>query len=342
MGVKVRTRQTDQGVVYYLDIIQEGRRRKKSIEASTLREAKLIAIQVEAKLLQEGWKETRALSNTLSAFTAEFLHGTRSTKAEASRKLDKHSLDLLRQHLGDVRLDAISREDIESFRQWRVRFVKPVSVNTELRHVKAALSSAVEMGVIQSNPASRVKMCRVPKSTHPEYLTTDEISRLRTACTNSPDLLDMVDFALNTGLRRGELASVGWEDIDLDRSVILVRSKDGFQTKSGRDRQVPLNAAARTLLDKMCNGRPPPKGQVFKFGYWWFGKLFNRAVEIAKLPPTTSPHTLRHTFASHLVMQGVDLRSVKEILGHSDIKVTMVYSHLSPGHLAATVEKLPY
>jgi integrase/recombinase XerD len=85
-----------------------------------------------------------------------------------------------------------------------------------------------------------------------------------------------------------------------------------------------------------------PDDRLFKMSYWTFGKKFSKAVRRTKLAGKVSVHTLRHTFASHLAMQGVDLASIQQILGHHDVTVTMVYTHLSPEHLAKTVERLPY
>jgi site-specific recombinase XerD len=96
------------------------------------------------------------------------------------------------------------------------------------------------------------------------------------------------------------------------------------------------------MLAEMQTVPHTPDDRVFDVDYWSLGQDFRKAVERAGFDGHVSLHTLRHTFASHLIMAGVDLRSVQAMLGHYDVSVTMIYSHLSPGHLAKTVEKLPY
>jgi site-specific recombinase XerD len=122
----------------------------------------------------------------------------------------------------------------------------------------------------------------------------------------------------------------------------LLFDKVGFRTKSGKSRVVPVNERLAALLTDTQTAPHTPENRVFNVNYWTLGQDFRKAVKRAGFDGHVSLHTLRHTFASHLVMGGVDLRSVQELLGHHDVSVTMIYSHLSPGHLAKTVEKLPY
>jgi site-specific recombinase XerD len=82
--------------------------------------------------------------------------------------------------------------------------------------------------------------------------------------------------------------------------------------------------------------------RVLDANYGTIGSHFRETAKRARLGEHVSLHILRHSFASHLIMAGVDLRSVQEMLGHHDVPVTMIHSHLSPGHLTQTVTKLPY
>lgn len=143
----------------------------------------------------------------------------------------------------------------------------------------------------------------------------------------------VVLLGMNTGLRRGELLALDWSDINLDARLLTVRRENA---KSGKQRHVPLNAEALAVL-KQWLSQTTDVGSVFgvasvKSG--WESLLTAAKVENFRF------HDLRHHFASRLVMGGVDLNTVKELLGHSDLTMTLRYAHLALEHLAAAVEKL--
>jgi site-specific recombinase XerD len=215
-------------------------------------------------------------------------------------------------------------------------------VNVALRHLKAAFGWAQRKGFIRTNPASHIKLNRIPRNTHLQYLNETEILRLREAIGDNVELRQVVDFALWTGLRRDEIVHLQWSDIDLERQTVTVQNKEDFRTKSGKSRVVPMNPPLATMLTEMQTALHAFDERVFKVNYWTLGQDFRKAVKRAGLDGRVTLHMLRHTFASFLIMAGVDLRSVQLMLGHHDVSVTMIYSHLSTGHLAKTVEKLPY
>lgn len=215
-------------------------------------------------------------------------------------------------------------------------------MNVALRHLKVAFAWAHRKGYVKTNPAAQVKLTRVPRNTHLRYLNEAEIQKLREAIGDDTDLRRVVDFALWTGLRRDEIVHLQWSDVDMERRTITVQNKEDFRTKSGRSRVVPVNPQLSAVLTEMQAAPHSADDTVFNVNYWTLGQDFRKAVKRAGFDGHVSLHTLRHTFASHLIMAGVDIRSVQEMLGHHDVSVTMIYSHLSPGHLAKTVEKLPY
>jgi len=124
----------------------------------------------------------------------------------------------------------------------------------------------------------------------------------------------------------------------------MVRKKDFWVPKAG-EREVPLNDGMMAILEKMRPKNVNGDGFVFpgKDGEAMKRRLRKDLIRIAKkaeIENFTSVHSLRHTFASHLVMKGVDLPTVQKLLGHSDIQTTMIYSHLAPDHLVDAVNKL--
>ena len=147
-------------------------------------------------------------------------------------------------------------------------------------------------------------------------------------------------LSLHTGMRRGELFALTWQSVDLQASRITVH---GATAKSGRTRHLPLNSEALAVLrgwhDQSANTIglvfPGKNGAAFNnVRRSWEGAL--KAAKITRF----RWHDLRHTFASKLVMAGVDLNTVRELLGHSDYAMTQRYAHLAPEHKAAAVAKL--
>ena len=163
------------------------------------------------------------------------------------------------------------------------------------------------------------------------WLTQEEITRLleATGKSRNKELRAAVIVALNTGLRLGELIGLTWERADLSRGVIRLEL-----TKSGRRREVPMNAASYRALVGLG---PKGSGRVFKTRY--IKTAYNNAVEAAQLDDVTF-HTLRHTFASWAIMRGVTLKELQEVLGHSSLAMTMRYAHLAPEHLRTAVSRL--
>ncbi|MGZ3697304.1 MAG: tyrosine-type recombinase/integrase [Bdellovibrionota bacterium] len=155
-------------------------------------------------------------------------------------------------------------------------------------------------------------------------------------------LKPMVEVSLHTGVRRGELFRLRWSDINWDLSVPVLTLR-GSITKNSRTRSVPLNQRAVEVLrawgkDRIEHGAlifPGKNGQPFNT----LKTAWNKILEDAKIVDFRW-HDLRHTFASRLVMRGVDLNTVRDLLGHQDLKMTLRYAHLSPSVKAEAVAKL--
>jgi integrase len=166
------------------------------------------------------------------------------------------------------------------------------------------------------------------------FLSGDEIDRLIDAC--SPHLKPIVEVALHTGMRRGELLSLTWEQIR-NKQIYLT------ETKSGKARQIPINDRLAHLLRELRQKNQLKSPYVFCFPNGerirHIKNGFLGACRRAGLEDFHF-HDLRHTFASHLVMNGVGLKAVQELLGHADMKMTMRYAHLSHEHLREAVSVL--
>ena len=152
--------------------------------------------------------------------------------------------------------------------------------------------------------------------------------------------MPLVLLAINTGMRRGELFDLNWADIDLDSKVITVR---GEISKSGYTRHIPLTIEAYRCLeswggDKASNDLVFPSPRTGK-RLDNINSSWETLMKLANLDNFRF-HDLRHHFASSLVMRGVDLNTVRELLGHRDLKTTLCYAHLAPEHKAAAISLL--
>jgi integrase len=251
------------------------------------------------------------------------------------------------------------------------RRVSGSTVNRDLAALQAALSRAVDWGFLTINPLTRMKRAVEDESAVVRYLSDEEEADLRATLVArdqgrrrardaanrwrrdrgydlrpaygvyTDHLTPLVLLALNTGLRRGELFRLQWQDVQFKRRLLTVR---GGGAKSGQTRHVPLNSEAAKVLERWKQENGGSRTFVFMNARSTeplndVKKAWAVLVKKAGLLAFRF-HDLRHTFASKLVMAGVDLNTVRELLGHSDIAMTLRYAHLAPEHKAAAVEKL--
>ncbi len=276
-------------------------------------------------------------------FAAEYLEYSKANKAKRSHErdiltLEGHVLALW----GHEGLSRIRPKMIEDYKVLRLERVAAPTVNRELDTIKNMLRKAVEWGYLKTNPAEFVKKLKTG-APHFRYLSAEEITKLLAACTcsDNPQFYPFVVVALNTGMRLGELTALEWKDIDSRRGILRVDNKEDHHTKNYRVRVIPMNDLLTEVLRKMP--RRLDSSRVFqrkdgsKFNKMRTG--FQNAVKRAGIPHVRF-HDLRHTFASHLVMGGVDIRTVQELLGRKDIRMTMRYSHLAPDHMKNAVRIL--
>lgn len=277
-----------------------------------------------------------------------------------------------------VKLDALTPFHVERWRAARLKAsIAPATLNRDLNALRACLSYAVRTRVLRSHPLADVRPLKVDARPTVRYLTDDEQQRLQTALTARDEarrqeraranawreargyvlyppygtytdhLHPLVILALHTGCRRGELFGLTWADVDLSRRLLTIR---GEGTKSGHTRYVDLNATAVQVLKTWKADRAAclsadalESDLVFPSSAGTRLDNVQTAWEAVLKAASVSGfrfHDLRHTFASRLVMAGVDLNTVRELLGHSDLKMTLRYAHLSPDHRRAAVDRL--
>ena len=233
----------------------------------------------------------------------------------------------------DTWFQSISMRQVERFKAARIGEVAPATVNRNLARLKHLFNTAIKWGYLYENPAKPVKLLR-ENNRRLRYLTKDEMDRLIAVSTRN--LKPIIVMAINTGMRRGEIFNLQWSHVDLKNRIIEVAD-----SKNGDQRFTHINDTLLNTLQLLPHRIDTP--------YVFPGKNGGRLTDIKK--PFLNArkraglddvrfHDLRHTFASHLVMAGVDLTTVKEHLGHKSTKMTERYSHLSPKHKANAVRVL--
>jgi integrase len=291
---------------------------------------------------------------------------TRTGNAAVARLIGSFP-DFQKKKLGDI-----SPWLVEKWRAGRLKAgAKVATVNRDIDDLKSAFAKAKAWGQLDHNPITSVKRGRIDAAPTPRYLSDDEAVRLHEALDareerirverdranawrrargykQLPDLRGtafadhlrpMVILSLATGMRRGELFSLAWNAVDLVAHRVTLH---GSRTKSLQTRHIPLNSEAVAALEGWRN-QTAGDGLVFPGKD---GKPFNnvrKAWEAILAEASIKNfrwHDQRHDFASGLVSSGVDLNTVRSLLGHSDIKMTLRYAHLAPEREAAAVERL--
>jgi len=261
----------------------------------------------------------------LERLTAARIRAWHSGLAEAPARLrtKKGALEL--------KTRALDPDDAEVMRRRRA------TANRVLTVLKAALNHAFHEGRVANDEAwRRVKPFREADAARVRYLSHDEARRLVNA--TEPSLRQMVQAALLTGCRYGELAAIRSEDFDSDAGTIRIRA-----AKSGKARHVVLTDDGISLFRRLAAGRPSgalllPRADGKRWGRAHAQRPLAQACRVARISPAVSFHVLRHTYASHLVMAGAPLQVVAANLGHADTRMTEKhYAHLAPNYVADVI-----
>ncbi len=341
-------------------------------EAVTLHGGRIaVGEDIQQKKKKDKAKAESNKSRTLGAF----LNNKYGPWVKSERKSGNETVQTINALFGflmDTPLDQINQWVMDNWRvERRKTGVNPNTINRNIATLKALLSKAVEWDAIATHPLTKLKPLKIDNHGIVRYLTSDEEKQLRAALIQRelkiqasresgnkwrnergyeklPDIEEgkfadhlrpMVLLSINTGMRRGEVFNLNWSDISFSNTSLTIR---GETAKSGKTRHIPLNAEALNILK---NWRPclNPQGLVFpsiegkpfdNVNKAWHALLDNAGIENFRW------HDMRHHFASRLVMCGVDLNTVRELLGHSSLDMTIRYAHLAPEHKAEAVARL--
>ena len=224
----------------------------------------------------------------------------------------------------------ITRKTAADYISTRSETVAPGTIQKEISVLKHALRLAVEWELLNNNPAQGAKLPKLPQG-RTRYLSPSE---LKAALGAAPEWMRVpLALAAFTGMRRGELLGLRWMDVDLEGRRVYLR-----ETKNGSLRVLALNGLALSVFGSLAQGAPAdavlPNVDGQKLS------VYTRRLFAGLGIADASFHSLRHTAASWLVMQGVDLYAVGQLLGHRTPRMTQRYAHLSPQYMAGAVGKL--
>lgn len=209
------------------------------------------------------------------------------------------------------------------------------AVNKIIGCLKTSMKKAAEWGHAVPQDWKVVKRVKEPEGRLIWY-TPEQCIQLLAVCKGKWKTAALL--GMRAGLRRGEIAWLTWADIDFERNMIRITAKPGWQPKGKRSRHIPMAPDLRKHLQTLPDKQRWPF-QTDKQALDVISSYFIDLIEEAGL--NGSLHALRHTFGSHLTQRGVPPKVVMELMGHSNIKTTMIYSHLAPENLVSGISKLP-
>jgi len=336
------------GNQYFIDYRANGRRVRKNVGSSKkIAELALKDFEVKIARRELGFE---AKDQALQRLIGDYQGYCKTNLAPGTQKRYQSIIDNFKRFLSEVyysltKLSQFHPKIFEDFKQFRKQEgAENRTVNAEMIVVRMMFRLAITWGYLKSNPTDGVSKLRVASTIAPKFLTEEQCKKL---LDSSDDWLRPIFFTfLSSGMRKSELENLEWTDVDFDRRKIKIIVKDDWSPKSN-EREIPVNEALLTVLKQQkqrTNGSkyvfPDEKGnKIFK------NRLLKRFKTLAKkldFGEADTIHSLRHTFASHLVMKGVDLTTIKKLMGHSDIDTTMIYSHLTEKHVDEAVDKLSF
>jgi integrase len=259
-------------------------------------------------------------------------------KIQRSYESKTYYIKALCNAFGNLPLRQVNTRLIEQFQSDKIASgKKPATVNRYLATLKHLYTKALDWDMIEEYAWKKVKKVKLLEENNKRlrYLTVEECQRLIECC--NPRLKPIVIMALNTGMRKSEILNLTWNDIDMNHDLILLKD-----TKNGERREININKTLKTVL--LSLPRRIDGGHVFydpctDSPYKSVKRSFSTVLKKAKIEDFHF-HDLRHTFASHLVMSGVDITTVKELLGHKSLSMTLRYVNLAQAHKAKAVDVL--
>jgi site-specific recombinase XerD len=371
VGEVIRRKKGSRFIGYYLRFYDHGHRRQLASHQTSYADAKRMLQEIEARIArgEAGLPDRNRQENpTVEDLTERFLtHYSRPKIKDLTRyriqakSVLRHALPVL----GTQRVQQVTAHDISALRDRLQRTISAGTIKNVLSTLSTMFSWAVHRGLALHNPCRGVE--RPSTTSSLDFLSAQEVETLLTGAQKHSDtphgklLFVAISLAVHTGVRKGELLGLRLQDIDLKtRRLTIARSYSGT-TKSGKTRHLRIPTAICPILsdwldftsqrtDALSLQRTSATGSQLLFPIGHTRSKVATSDAMLGLPKlmkdlgmrkVSQPwHLLRHTYASHYIMSGGNLLALSQILGHSDIKITMIYSHLDPDFLDAELDRV--
>lgn len=339
-----------------------GKRRKKSFEAHAAAEAALSLEKARVTEVKRGLRDPTPptkLYADLANYWEEFKVPQKRSGSDDTSMMKAHLRPFFAESglkLADIGVAAVDRYIAEKMMGLKGKPIGIKTINNHLTLLITQLNLAFELRWIARMPRIKKPKFRLFDSDYSYLRTKDEIRRLLVAAEGEGEnVLVLYSTAVYTGMRAGELAGLRWDDVSFETRLIAVQRSFEGPTKAGDVRYVPILDVLLPVLRRWrlkCPGQlvfPNERGAMHQESARVFQEIFHRVLDAALFPKVQKNgktrryivfHDLRHTFASHWVMNSGDVFKLQKILGHKDIKMTMRYAHLAPAAYAADFGRL--
>jgi integrase len=337
-----------------------GRRRVLATKQTSHADAKRMLVEIEARVARgdAGIAERRAAWLTVSELVERFLREYTRPKIKDIERYRVHAWAKLKRvvpYIGKLSVGQIQQVDVVKARDAIAKKYAAGSVYLSLAALSAVFSWAMRRDLAPCNPCRGVE--RPTPDQALDFLSHDEVRLLleaaakRATCLNGRMLHVGIAIAVYTGLRKGELCGLRWNDLDLKTRRLTVARSYRTTPKSNKPRPLRLPSSLVPILEawrQHCPRSPDNvvlpvgKNESKTGGSETMLGLRELMAEIGLRDARHPWHLLRHTFASHYVMAGGNMLALQKILGHSDLKTSMVYAHLAPDFLGEEMERVKF
>lgn len=313
--------------IYYVKYLEDGTWKKRSLKTTKRSEA-IRKVENLTAVLRPSLQRI-----TFGSFVQKFFDHAQQQLSPAGLRRYSQAIARFRDHLqnDDRALESISLRECDEYVSLRLQSVRPTTVNSEVRHLKAFLNRAVRWEYLARNPFEKVRLQKIPE-TPPTFLSKDEF-RVLYSSIEEPWLKLAVLLSCTLGLRSGEVIAQHWRDIDTSGGIVHVRNTVSFTTKSKKNRVIPIPKDVISVLD---GARAKATSEFVlhdpqrRIDSYLISHRFKHYVRKLGLNPRLHFHSCRHTAATWWTGAGIPLNVTQRWLGHSSISVVMIYAHAQP------------
>ena len=322
---------------YYYVFYNAENGKKNKISTRTKRKSEAIKFLSNFQEQLKQREQEKFTSKSLKYHIQEFLKNSESIHSPKTTRDYRTTFNFFEAFIGNPLLSEITTKDINNYLELRTNKSSIYQSRKDLINISRFFNKAVQENYLYNSPCSKIKRIKTPEK-QPLFFSQTDYDNLIEVIDNQ-DIKDITIFCVNTGLRKMELLTLEWNQINFKERYLILDNRNHL-TKSKKVRTIPLNLTALQILTKR---------EINKRGNLIFlvdgeqinpdklTKLFKGYIKRAKINNKLNFHSLRHTFASWLVQKGVSIYLISKLLGHSDIKITEIYSHLRNEDLINTV-----